>query len=70
MTDVTPPPVAPYRREVAAPKFVTGSILRHILVMTGAGAVGLMAIFVGDLANIYFLMFAVPACSGSCCGCE
>ena len=43
------------RREVPAPKFVTGSILRHILVMTGAGAVGLMAIFAGDLANIFFL---------------
>jgi putative MATE family efflux protein len=43
------------RRETQTPKFVTGSILRHILVMTGAGAIGLMAIFVGDLANIYFL---------------
>jgi putative MATE family efflux protein len=43
------------RREAQAPKFVTGSILRHILVMTGAGAVGLMAIFAGDLANILFL---------------
>ncbi len=37
------------------PKFVTGSLLRHILAMTAAGAIGLMAIFVGDLANIYFL---------------
>ncbi len=37
------------------PKFVSGSIPRHILVMTGAGAVGLMAIFLGDLANILFL---------------
>ncbi len=46
------------RRKVDAPKFVTGSILRHILVMTGAGAVGLMAIFAGDLANIYFLSLA------------
>lgn len=56
MTEVTPlPPPTPYRREAASPKFVTGSILRHILVMTGTGAVGLMAIFVGDLANIYFL---------------
>lgn len=36
-------------------KFVTGSVLRHILEMTGAGALGLMAIFLGDLANIYFL---------------
>ena len=39
-------------------KFVTGSIRGHILVMTGAGAIGLMAIFAGDLANIYFLSFA------------
>jgi len=42
-------------RRAPRPKFVTGSLLRHILTMTGAGAVGLMAIFVGDLANIYFL---------------
>lgn len=47
--------VSGVRRVAEAPKFVTGSILRHILVMTGTGAVGLMAIFIGDLANIYFL---------------
>jgi putative MATE family efflux protein len=34
---------------------VTGSILRHILVMTGTSAIGLMAIFLGDLVNIFFL---------------
>ena len=39
----------------APPRFVTGSILRHILVMTGTSAVGLMAIFAGDFANILFL---------------
>jgi len=43
------------RAPAAPPKFVSGSTLRHILVMTGAGAVGLMAIFLGDLANILFL---------------
>jgi putative MATE family efflux protein len=43
------------RRGTEGPKFVTGSLLRHILTMTSAGAIGLMAIFVGDLANIYFL---------------
>lgn len=43
------------RAQTSAPKFVTGSILRHILEMTGAGALGLVAIFVCDLANIYFL---------------
>ncbi len=36
-------------------KFVTGSLLRHILVMTGSGATGLMALFLVDLADIYFL---------------
>ena len=45
----------PARRPADLPIFVTGSVLRHILVMTGAGALGLMAIFAGDLANIYFL---------------
>ena len=43
------------RRPAAPPKFVTGPLLRHILVMAGTGAVGLMAIFIGDLANIIFL---------------
>lgn len=37
------------------PRFVTGSLMRHLLVMTGTGGIGLMAVFVGDLANIYFL---------------
>ncbi|MBN9290586.1 MAG: MATE family efflux transporter, partial [Hyphomicrobium denitrificans] len=45
----------PRRSAQQQPRFVTGSLLRHILAMTGAGALGLMAIFVGDLANIYFL---------------
>ena len=39
----------------SASRFVTGSITRHLLVMTGTSAIGLMALFVGDLANIYFL---------------
>ena len=42
-------------RAAAPPKFVTGSLLRHILVMSGAGGVGLGAIFLSDLANIVFL---------------
>lgn len=36
-------------------RFLDGSLLTHILVMTGTGAVGLVAIFIGDLANILFL---------------
>jgi putative MATE family efflux protein len=45
----------PAPRGLPRPRFVTGSILRHILVMTGTSAVGLMSIFVGDFANILFL---------------
>jgi putative MATE family efflux protein len=37
------------------PRFVTGSIARHIVVMTGTSAVGLMSIFFSDFANIFFL---------------
>lgn len=38
-----------------AGRFVTGSIPGHVLRMTGAAAFGLMAIFVGELANVLFL---------------
>jgi putative MATE family efflux protein len=50
------------------PKFVTGSLLRHILVMSGAGGIGLVAIFLADLANILFLSWlndeAIVAAAG------
>ncbi len=38
-----------------AARFVTGSIPAHVLRMTATSAVGLMAIFIGELANILFL---------------
>ncbi|MCL1068340.1 MATE family efflux transporter [Shewanella olleyana] len=36
-------------------KFVKGSILRHILVMSSTAAVGISALFVVDLVDIFFL---------------
>ena len=59
-TPVTPPVKSGVKapegtREGAAPRFVTGSIFRHILNMTALGALGLMALFMGDLANRLFL---------------
>lgn len=36
-------------------KFVTGSTMRHILVMTGSSTLGLMAVFLVDFADLYFL---------------
>lgn len=38
-----------------AARFVTGSIPAHVLRMTATSALGLMAIFIGELANILFL---------------
>jgi putative MATE family efflux protein len=38
-----------------APLFVTGSTLRHVLAMTGAGSVGLIAIFVVDLLSLLYI---------------
>lgn len=35
--------------------FTKGSILRHILVMTGANTIGLLTLFTVDLIDIYFL---------------
>jgi putative MATE family efflux protein len=55
MSVSAPPPVEIAAPASRPPRFVTGSILRHIVVMTGTSAVGLMAIFVSDFATIFFL---------------
>jgi hypothetical protein len=36
-------------------RFVTGSILRHVLVMAGTGAIGLIAVFAVDLLNLFYI---------------
>jgi putative MATE family efflux protein len=36
-------------------KFLTGSIQRHILVMTGTSAIGLMAVFICELISLLYL---------------
>jgi putative MATE family efflux protein len=36
-------------------KFLQGSIMRHIVIMTLTSAIGLMAVFLVDLADLYFL---------------
>lgn len=50
----TPPPAhVPPRPERGT--FTTGSTMRHILVMSGSSGVGLMAVFLVDFADLYFL---------------
>lgn len=38
-----------------APRFVTGSLLRHVVVMAGTGAIGLVAVFSVDLINLLYV---------------
>lgn len=37
------------------PRFVTGSLWRHIVIMAGTGAIGLVAIFAVDLINLLYI---------------
>src|SRR5277367_2909201 len=36
-------------------RFVTGSIMRHVVVMAGTGAIGLIAVFSVDLLNLFYI---------------
>ena len=53
---MTPPPRSP--PPAAAPpagKFVSGSVLRHVLTMAATGSVGLVAVFAVDLLNLFYI---------------
>ncbi len=41
--------------DAVQPRFVTGSTLRHVIVMASTGAVGLVAVFVVDLINLFYI---------------
>ncbi|HLM39844.1 MAG TPA: MATE family efflux transporter, partial [Microvirga sp.] len=41
--------------QAATPRFVTGSPMRHVLVMTGTATAGLIAIFVVDLVSLLYI---------------
>lgn len=51
-TPAQPPASSPAAQQ---PRFVTGSLLRHIVVMAGTGAIGLVAIFSVDLINLLYI---------------
>lgn len=50
------------------PRFVTGSLLRHVFVMAGTGAIGLVAVFAVDLINLLYISMlgekAIAAAAG------
>jgi putative MATE family efflux protein len=45
----------PQKPQAVKARFVTGSIMRHVVVMTLTSAIGLMAMFLVDLADLFFL---------------
>jgi putative MATE family efflux protein len=51
------PSVALGQPAIATPpgKFVSGSIMRHVVVMTSTGSIGLMAVFAVDLINLWYI---------------
>lgn len=40
---------------VEQPRFVSGSLLRHVCVMAGTAAIGLIAVFAVDLINLFYI---------------
>src|SRR5918997_702300 len=51
MTDA----VQPGRTRPPLPRFVTGSTMRHVVVMTATGSVGLIAIFMVDFLSLLYI---------------
>ncbi|MEM6712251.1 MAG: MATE family efflux transporter [Pseudomonadota bacterium] len=43
------------RPDDTTPRFVTGSTMRHTVVMTATGSIGLVAIFIVDFANLFYI---------------
>src|ERR1700752_391777 len=43
------------RTSAHSARFVSGSTMRHVVVMAGTGAIGLMAVFAVDLANLFYI---------------
>lgn len=48
----TPEPLTP---ATPPPKFITGSTLQHVIHMTAAGSVGLIAVFAVDVLNLFYI---------------
>ena len=48
-------PVPEPRPDEGGARFVSGSILRHVVVMSATGSVGLMAIFAVDLLSLFYV---------------
>ena len=62
MPEVREPPPGPSPEPLRAPppnpsppRFVTGSTMRHVAVMTGTGSVGLVAVFAVDLLSLLYV---------------
>ncbi len=44
-----------HRHQVETARFVTGSTMRHVIVLAGTGAIGMIAVFGVDLLNLFYI---------------
>ena len=47
--------MSPSQNSAALPKFVTGSTLKHVINMTLSGSIGLVAVFLVDALNLFYI---------------
>ena len=50
-----PAPITAPAAPATAGKFVSGSVLRHVLTMAATGSIGLVAVFAVDLLNLFYI---------------
>jgi putative MATE family efflux protein len=55
MADISPDQNAPQEQTPQKAVFTEGSIMRHVLTMTSTGAIGLVAIFLVDVVNLFYI---------------
>jgi hypothetical protein len=55
VSEPTPAAAPPPARSGEPAKFVTGSTMRHVVVMTATGSIGLVAVFIVDALNLFYI---------------
>jgi len=55
VSEPTPAAAPPPALSGEPAKFVTGSTMRHVVVMTATGSIGLVAVFIVDALNLFYI---------------
>jgi hypothetical protein len=61
VSEPTPAAAPPPAHSGEPAKFVTGSTMRHVVVMTATGSIGLVAVFIVDALNLFYISLSGSA---------